>query len=130
MGPQIIFVLFLVTQSLQISGTGWVLLSHRAYKAPPESSGLYSCYLSTRDVRAFIQVVQKHPFWNFDTTRWDPEPNETNIHFRLMDTSQGFAWDTQIWSFERQRQTGVSELMRVIDLVIAKVSDNQIRIQT
>ena len=75
--------------TLQISGTGWVLLSYRAFKAPPESSELHSCYLSTRDLRAFIQIVHKHPFWEFDTSRWDPEPNETNIHFRLMDTARG-----------------------------------------
>ncbi|MEL6180343.1 MAG: hypothetical protein AAFS10_15380 [Myxococcota bacterium] len=113
--------------TLQISGTGWVLISHRAQEVSAGDSELYSRYLSTRDLRAFIQVLQKHPFWDLDDARWEPEDDETNIHFRLMDTSQGFAWDTQIWSAERERQSDLHELLKVVDLILHTVSERSIR---
>lgn len=113
--------------TIQISGTGWVLASARDEGAAEGESDLFSRYLSTRDLRAFVKVLQKHPFWKLDDSRWEPEDDETNIHFRLMDTSKGFAWDTQIWSGERDRQSDLHELLKVVDLILYTVSDHAVR---
>lgn len=109
--------------TLQISGTGWVLVSHRPHGAADFEDQLYSCYMSTRDLRAVVTVVLENPFWDLDTSRWDPEGEETNVHMRLMDTGRGFAWDTQIWSGERKRQGHFDRLLRTLELIVDTASE-------
>lgn len=114
--------------TLQMSGTGWTLLSHRIFDEHGEEqdSTLYSVYLSARDMRAFVRILMEQPFWEFDTSRWEREGEETNIHIRLADTGKAFAWGVQFWSGEMERQPSVSELMNTINLIIKTVSDDEL----
>lgn len=118
--------------TLQISGTGWTLLSHRFFEEdnPEEIDQLYSVYLSGRDIRAFIRLLIKHPFWEFDASRWDCEDGETNVHLRLADTGQGFAWGVQLWSRELERQPDAEALMQLINFIIDTVSDGELALDT
>lgn len=115
--------------TLQCSGTGWVLLSHRPPNSPPsDEDELYSCYISTRDLRALVKVLMEHPFWEFKTDRWESnDDDETNIHLRLMDTGRGFAWDTQIWSGEREKQHHLDRLLQTVNLIVTTVSEGKVR---
>ena len=68
-----------------------------------EESDLYSAYISARDVRAFVRILMEQPFWEFDISRWEQGDEETNVHIRLADTGQAFAWGVQFWSGEMER---------------------------
>ncbi len=115
------------TLTLQISGTGWVLLSHRPQGQLDDAEDeIYSVYLATRDVRAFVRVLMEQPFWEFDVSRWEREEHETNIHIRLADTGKGFAWGAQFWSNELQRQTTIRSLMSTLNLIVKTVSDSNL----
>ncbi len=116
--------------TLQISGTGWTLLSRHAINDEGEEieDMLFSVYLSARDVRALVRILLDHPFWEFDTSRWERKGEETNIHLRVADTGKAFAWGAQYWSSELDRQPRVRALMSTINLIVKTVSEGQITI--
>lgn len=112
--------------TLQISGTGWVLASWRPQGAEPSEDQLYSAYISTRDLRAFVKRMLDYPFWEMDTARWERRDDECNIHLRLADTGKAFARDLQVWSDERQRQKTLREILALVDLVLRTVSNDEV----
>jgi hypothetical protein len=112
--------------TLQVSGTGWTLVSHRG-PLSEEDDILYSVYLAQRDVRALARKLLEHPFWKIDTSRWEQQEGETNIHLRLADTGQAFAWSVQLWSGERRKQRLLNENLRLVEEIVKAVSGNQIR---
>lgn len=118
--------------TLQISGTGWTLLSHRFFEdeEEDEESSLHSVYLSSRDIRALVRLLMENPFWEFDAARWERVDNETNLHFRLADTGKAFAWGVQLWSDEVTRQPGVAALIKTLDRIIQVVSDGELSVST
>ncbi len=113
--------------TLQISGSGWTLLSQRT-SDKAEGDRLYSAYLSTRDVRALVRILLENPFWELETGRWERRENETNIHFRLADTGEAFAWNLQIWSGEASAQPGLAKLLDIIRAVVSTVSEGELRV--
>jgi len=116
--------------TLQMSGTGWTLLSQRRFdeNGEEEASDLYSVYISARDVRSFVRILMEQPFWEFDISRWEQEDEETNVHIRLADTGQAFAWGVQFWSGETERQPAISELMKTIELIVNTVSGGELTV--
>lgn len=112
--------------TLQISGTGWTLVSLRE-PGSEEIDILYSVYLAQRDLRALARKLLEQPFWKMDTSRWEPGEDETNIHFRVADTGKSFAWSAQVWSGERRRQRILKENLQLVQTIISMVSENQIR---
>ncbi len=115
--------------TLQLSGTGWVLASWRAGEAEQEDENLYSAYISTRDLRAFVKRLMDSPFWEMDQSRWERVADETNIHLRLADTGKGFAWDVQVWSDERRKQRNLRDTLALVDLVLRTVSDGEVTLR-
>ncbi len=114
--------------TVQISGTGWTLVGHRrAGDTSGDSDQLHSVYISARDLRAFVRKLLQCPFWELNTSRWEREENETNIHLRLADTSKRFAWDVQILSGERDNQPKLAELLRTLNTIIHTVSEDEVR---
>lgn len=113
--------------TVQISGTGWTLVGHKNPNEDEDKDQLFSVYISARDLRAFVRTLLEHPFWDLDTSRWEREGEETNIHLRIADTGKCFAWDVQLWTGERKRQRQLGELLRVLNVIIKTIGEGQIR---
>jgi hypothetical protein len=112
--------------TLQISGTGWTLVSQRA-PGSEEDDSLYSVYLAQRDLRALSRKLLEQPFWKLDTSRWEPTEDETNIHLRIADTGRAFAWSAQLWSGERRRQRILKENLTLVQTIVTMVSEGEIQ---
>ncbi len=101
--------------TLQISGSGWCLLSWRA----DETTDMYSFQLRDSDMKRLYTVVLEHPFWRANPKRRSRKDHEINHHFRLSDQAAGTCNSIQFWSDDMDEfpvlRTLVERILRLID---------------
>lgn len=80
--------------TLQISGSGWTLLS---WKKADENE-IFSVELSEGDMATFYDLLRQHPFWDASPIRRHRDEGETNVHLRFADQGQGLYSMLQFWT--------------------------------
>lgn len=107
--------------TLQISASGWTLLSWRR----GEEREMFSVDLSPDDHHAFYELVHEYPFWEASPTRRKREGDETNVHIRLSDRSAGTYNGVQFWEGDMETYPVLRELTaRIVRLVRAISNDS------
>lgn len=80
--------------TLQVSGSGWALLSWRS----GDETDMYSFQLRDEDMKRLYTVVLEHPFWRASPKRRSRRDHEINYHFRLSDQAAGTCNSMQFWT--------------------------------
>jgi hypothetical protein len=100
--------------TLQISGSGWALLSWRV----EHETDMYSFQMNVLDLRRFYEVLHDYPFWSVTPRSRERHDEEINIHMRVSDQRAGTSNGTQFWTHDMVEFSVLSELMkRVLRLV-------------
>lgn len=108
--------------TLQMSGSGWTLLS---WKLDGESE-LFSVELSQGDMQRFYEILLEHPFWNASPTRRKRDGDETNVHMRFADQDKGLYSMVQFWSDDIDAFPVLGRLLERIVQVVRVVSEDSI----
>lgn len=105
--------------TLQISGSGWALVSWRA----DEDTDMYSYQLDEDALHRFYAMLLEEPFWRSNVKRRsrDEDLDEVNVHLRLSDQTKGTCNGLQFWTgdlveHERLSHT-LDRLARIIDVL-------------
>lgn len=109
--------------TLQLSGSGWVLIS---WSQGEEESELFSVQLRAEDVSKFHGVLLAHPYWSVSPARRARRGDETNIHLRLSDQKAGTYNFMQCWSGDLEQYPVLRQLMRRVSRFIDLVTEEQI----
>ena len=108
--------------TLQVSGSGWALLSWRQV----DETDMYSFQLRDEDMMRLYEVCLEHPFWRASPKRRSRREHEINYHFRVSDQAAGTCNGIQFWSDDMDEfgvlRTLVDRLLRLIKLL----SDDEI----
>lgn len=108
--------------TLQISGSGWVLLSWRA----SDTTDMYSFQLTDKDMQRLYTVLLEHPFWRATPKRRSRKEHETNFHFRLSDQAAGTCNGIQFWSDDTVEFPVLKHLLVRICRLIDILSEDEI----
>ena len=108
--------------TLQISGSGWALLSWRG----GDETDMFSYQLSGDDMLRFYRMLQAAPFWRAPITRRGREDDEFNVHLRLSDQAKGISNGAQFWSNDMQEFDVLRDVVDRIDRLVRLLSDDEI----
>ena len=108
--------------TLQVSGSGWALLSWRL----SDETDMYSVQLRDEDMKRLYEVMLEHPFWRANPKRRSREDHEINYHFRLSDQAAGTCNGIQFWTDDMDEFPVLSQLVSRILRLVAALSDDEI----
>lgn len=108
--------------TLQVSGSGWALLSWRK----DDETDMYSFQLRDEEMKRLYEVCLEHPFWRATPKRRSRRSHEINYHFRLSDQAAGTCNGIQFWSDDMEEFPLLSALVRRLLRLIDALSDGEI----
>ena len=108
--------------TLQVSGSGWSLLSWRQ----GEDTDMYSFQLRDEEMKRLYEVCLEHPFWRASPKRRTRKDHEVNYHFRVSDQAAGTCNGIQFWSDDMEEYPVLSALVVRLLRLIELLSDEEI----
>lgn len=108
--------------TLQVSGSGWALLSWRS----SEDTDMYSFQLREDDMKRLYEVILEHPFWRTSPKRRPRRENEVNYHFRVSDQAAGTCNSMQFWSDDIEEFPVLRMLVRRVLHLIDALAEGEI----
>ena len=108
--------------TLQVSGSGWALLSWRAN----DETDMYSFQLRNEDMKRLYEVCLEHPFWRASPKRRTRNEHEINYHFRVSDQAAGTCNGIQFWTDDMDEFPVLSALVERMLRLITLLSDDEI----
>lgn len=108
--------------TLQVSGSGWALLSWRQN----DETDMYSFQLRDEDMKRLYEVCLEHPFWRASVKRRTRLDHEINYHFRVSDQAAGTCNGIQFWSDDMEDFPVLSALVERLLRLIKLLSDEEI----
>ena len=80
--------------TLQISGSGWALVSWRL----DDETEMFSYQLTEEDMRRIYSMLLQYPYWSVSPKRRPRSEGESNVHVRISDQQKGTSNAIQFWS--------------------------------
>ena len=108
--------------TLQMSGSGWTLLSWKTL----EESELYSVELTAGDMETFYKILKDNPFWAASPTRRPRQDGETNVHMRFADQDAGTYSAIQFWDGDIENYPVLGDLLSRVIQLIRVISEDEI----
>ena len=108
--------------TLQVSGSGWALLSWRAV----EEADMYNFQFDQDEIERFYQMLLDYPFWRANPARRSRRDGEVNVHLRLSDQIAGTCNGIQFWTGDVDEFATLRELMINVGQLIDHLSDGEI----
>ena len=110
--------------TLQISGSGWTLLSSSHQDEDEEL--LFNMRLQPEDLRRLFSVLLTHPFWRATPVRRARREGETNIHLRISDQAGGIWNGLQFWDDDVHEFPELGRLLKRLNRLIEALSGGEI----
>lgn len=110
--------------TLQISGSGWALVSWRI----DDETDMYSYQLTDDDMRRVYGLLDQYPFWRASPKRRKRDGDETNVHIRISDQVKGTSNSMQFWSDDMDDFPVLRDLMIRITQLVTALSDGEIEV--
>ena len=108
--------------TLQVSGSGWALLSWRQ----DDETDMFSFQLRHEEMKRLYEVCLEHPFWRANVKRRTRKGHEINHHFRVSDQAAGTCNGIQFWSDDMEEFPVLRALVRRMLRLIDLLSDDEI----
>lgn len=111
--------------TLQVSGSGWALLSWRQ----GDDTDMFSFQLRDEDMKKLYEVILESPFWRANPKRRGRDDHEVNFHFRLSDQAAGTCNGIQFWTDDMTEFPVLGALVERILNLVGALSDEEIPTQ-
>lgn len=110
--------------TLQISGSGWALVSWRS----DDETDMYSYQLDPEALHRFYAMLLEEPFWRSNVKRRgrDEEIDEVNVHLRLSDQTKGTCNGLQFWTGDLVEHGRLSHTLDRLARLIEVLTDGEI----
>lgn len=108
--------------TLQISGSGWALLSWRL----DDETLMYSYQLQTTDLKKIYSMLLQHPFWRAAPKRRSQADGEVNYHLRVSDQKKGTSNGLQFWTSDVEEFPVLGELLTRLSSLVQVLSEGEI----
>ncbi len=110
--------------TLQISGSGWALVSWRS----EDETDMYSYQLDERALTRFYEMLLEHPFWRNNVKRRsrNEDIDEVNVHMRLSDQTKGTCNGLQFWTGDLGEHERLGHTLDRIARLIHILTDGEI----
>ena len=108
--------------TLQISGSGWALVSWRL----EDDTRMFSYQLPDEDMRRFYGMLMRFPFWSVSPSRRERQEDESNIHMRISDQEKGFSHGVQFFTGDYDDYPMLRDLMDRISKLVEVLSEGTI----
>lgn len=108
--------------TLQISGSGWALVSWRL----DDDTQMYSYQLTNADMRRLYGMLMRFPFWSITPARREGQREESNVHLRISDQEKGISHGVQFFTGDLAQSPLLRDLMERIGSLVKVLSEGSI----
>lgn len=108
--------------TLQISGSGWALVSWRL----GDDTEMFSYQLTDEDMRRLYGMLMRFPFWSLAPPRRERGDDESNVHLRISDQEKGLSHGVQFFTGDYASFPMLRDLMERMTQLIEVLSEGVI----